>query len=191
MAVIKKPLLMAQNIISGCVFPGDVVVDATAGNGYDTLFLARLVGNQGKVYSFDIQDEAIARTTDKLHKEGLLSRVRLIRSGHERVADYVKEKISAAMFNLGYLPGTDRQVVTRPETTLPALETCLERLKPGGIATVVLYSGHPGGMEEKERILHYCSRLRRDTFDVLLYEMMNWPNHPPVLVAIEKRVHEE
>lgn len=191
MAIIKKPLLMAQKLISGCVSPGDVVVDATAGNGYDTLFLAGLVGERGKVYSFDIQNEAISQTTRKLHKNSLLPRVHLICSGHEKMADYVKENVSAVMFNLGYLPGTDRSLITRPETTLPALEASLERLVPGGMITIVLYSGHPGGGEEKKRILDYCSRLHQDIFDVLLYEMFNWSNHPPALVAIEKIIRDK
>ncbi len=188
MPTIKKPLLMAQKLIIGSVSPGDTVVDATAGNGNDTLFLARLVGEGGKVYSFDIQREAILRTTDRLLDAGLLSRVRLICSGHEEIAGYVRESVSAVMFNLGYLPGKDHSLVTKAETTLPALETSLERLNPGGVITIMLYSGHPGGEEEKGKVLHYCSMLNQDFFDVLLYETINWSNHPPVLVAIEKKM---
>lgn len=186
MHILKKPLLMAQEIIARCVSPGDVVVDATAGNGNDTLFLAELVGDRGKVYSFDIQDEAINRTTRRLRKARLLSRVNLICSGHEKMAIYIKENISAAMFNLGYLPGKKHQLVTRPETTLIALKAGLEKLKPGGVITLVLYSGHAGGEEEKNAIINYCSTLSQEFYTVLLYEMINWVNHPPALVSIEK-----
>lgn len=187
MTTIKKPLLMARELVSGYVSPGDTVVDATAGNGYDTLFLAELVGEQGKVYSFDIQSEAISRTTSKLLDANLLPRVRLICSGHENLASYLKEKVSAVMFNLGYLPGSDHSLVTRPETTLTALKASLEKLTPGGIITIVLYSGHAGGEEEKKIILDYCSKLDQNFYTVLFYGMINWKNHPPSLLAIEKK----
>lgn len=189
MTAIKKPLLMARELISGHVSPGDAVVDATAGNGYDTLFLAELVGDQGKVYSFDIQSEAISRTTSRLLNAHLLPRVRLICSGHEKLAFYIKEKVSAVMFNLGYLPGSDHRLVTRPETTLIALEASLEKLAPGGIVTLVLYSGHAGGKEEKKIIFDYCSKLDQNFYTVVFYGMINWTNHPPSLLAIEKRIH--
>jgi len=184
--VLKKPLLMAQELIARCVSPGDVVVDATAGNGHDTLFLAELVGDQGKVYSFDIQDEAISKTTQKLIDARLLSRVHLIYSGHENIAFYVKEKVSAVMFNLGYLPGKNHLLVTRPDTTLSALKASLEKLRFGGVITLVLYSGHTGGEEEKKTIIDYCSKLDQGRFTVFLYEMINWKNYPPALLSIEK-----
>lgn len=187
MIVIKKPLLMARELVSGHVSPGDTVVDATAGNGYDTLFLAELVGAQGRVYSFDVQSEAIVRTTGRLLSAHLLPRVRLICSGHEKLASHIKEKVSAVMFNLGYLPGADHRIVTRPETTLTALEASLEMLTPGGIITIVLYSGHAGGKEEKQIILDYCSKLEQDFYTVVFYGMINWLNHPPSLIAIGKR----
>ena len=188
MQILKKPLLLARELIARCVSPGDVVVDATAGNGHDTLFLAELVGEEGKVYAFDIQDQAISETTRRLADAHLLSRVHLICSGHENMAFYVKEKISAVMFNLGYLPGKNHKLVTRAETTLTAIKTSLEKLNPGGVITLVLYSGHTGGKEEKNAIIDYCSMLNQNFFTVFLYEMINWTNHPPALLTIERKI---
>ncbi len=45
----------AQAAWAGFVRTGDVVVDATCGNGLDSLWLARAVGRSGKLYAFDIQ----------------------------------------------------------------------------------------------------------------------------------------
>ncbi len=130
--------------------PGEVAVDATVGNGHDTLFLAQQVGAQGHVYGFDIQEEALARTRRRLEEAGLRDRVTLLQMGHEHMAEAVPAawhgRIGAVMFNLGYLPGgSDRTCITRPQTTVPALEAALRLLRPGGVLTVVAYRGHPGG----------------------------------------------
>jgi len=187
MKILKKPLLLARELIRLSVTPGDAVVDATAGNGHDTLFLAELVGDRGAVYAFDIQQDAISRTTERLLQAQMLSRVQLICSGHENIAYYVKENVSAVMFNLGYLPGRDHRFVTKPETTLTALQASLNIIKPGGIITLVLYSGHPGGEEEKVAVINYSRHLPQEDFAVSLFEMINWSNHPPALLAIEKK----
>ena len=105
MTIVVKSLQMAKRYISACVSEGEQVVDATCGNGRDTLFLAELVGEKGKVFSFDIQAEALSKTRRLLEANNLLSRVHLIQSGHEHIQDYVHGKIAAVMFNLGYLPG--------------------------------------------------------------------------------------
>ncbi|PKM83992.1 MAG: SAM-dependent methyltransferase, partial [Firmicutes bacterium HGW-Firmicutes-13] len=117
MNILLKALNFSHLLIGRAVKDGDLAVDATAGNGYDTVFLAKLVGEKGKVFSFDIQDQAIAKTKENLLKNELLDRVQLIQDGHENMTSYVNDRISAVMFNLGYLPGSDHQVVTKPQTT--------------------------------------------------------------------------
>ena len=188
MKILKKPLLLARELIKMSVTPGDTVVDATAGNGNDTLFLAELVGDRGKVYAFDIQQEAIIRTRERLLQAQMLSRVQLICSGHEHMGGIINENVTAVMFNLGYLPGRDHSFVTKPDTTLAALQASLNIVKSGGVITLVLYSGHPGGEVEKELIIDHCRRLQQDDFAVSLFEMINWSNHPPALLAIEKKI---
>lgn len=184
---IKKPLLMAREYITGCLGAGELAVDATAGNGHDTLFLAHLVGETGKVLSFDIQKEALSKTRALLETEHLAHRVQLIHCSHEFLTDYVNgRQIGALMFNLGYLPGGDHGIVTQPGTTTRGMEAGLSKLKEGGILTAVLYSGHPGGLEEKRAVLSYAASLERKRYNVLHYEIINRTGFPPSLLVIEK-----
>ena len=187
MSVIEKPLQMARNFISACVANGDFAVDATAGNGHDTLFLARLVGTQGRVISFDRQKKAIENTRRRLKAENLLSRVDLIQDGHEHMANYLLNPVAAVMFNLGYLPGGDHALITRPHTTLQALSASLFKLRPGGTITIVCYTGHEGGKEEKAALVSYLQDLEQKYFKVLHYAVINQVNEPPSLLVIEKR----
>lgn len=182
-------LPFTRSLIEKVVQPGDVAVDATMGNGHDTLFLAKLVGPTGTVLAYDIQASALETTKNRLEREGVLNRVRLYKKGHETVGEELSQlarPISAAMFNLGYLPGSDKTVVTKPATTLAALEAIAPFLKRDGIITVVIYTGHAGGEEEAEAILTRLSRWDHKHFHVLQYRFLNRPNHPPFLVAIQK-----
>ena len=132
MAVINKSVLMARKYISSCVSDGDRVIDATCGNGHDTLFLAKIVGEKGKVFSFDIQPEALVNTRRLLEANNLADRVHLIQSGHERMDSHVHEKVAAVMFNLGYLPGGNHKIITRPDTTVEALAKACSCCAPAG-----------------------------------------------------------
>jgi len=187
-AIIKKPLHMAREFVSACVRSGESVIDATAGNGHDTLFLAHLVGGQGKVFSFDVQKEAIQATRRLLESENLAQRVVLILDSHEHMADYVRDPVAAIMFNLGYLPGSDHRIITRPETTVAALQDGLLMLRPGGIITVVVYTGHEGGAEERNALFSCCANLSQQQFTVLHYGVINQVNNPPSLLVIEKKL---
>jgi len=181
-----RALDFSHEIIKGAVKKGDRVIDATAGNGHDTLFLARRVGREGKVYSFDIQKEAIERTRKRLLEERCLNQVELIQDGHENMRAHVSEGISGAMFNLGYLPGSDHKVITRPENTLHALKSSLGLLMPGGLVTLVIYTGHPGGEEEGVELEKYTRDLDSNIFNVLLYRFIN-KGKVPFLIALEKK----
>lgn len=182
---IQRPLTMARTFIASHVSDGAQVIDATAGNGHDTLFLARLVGDRGRVFSFDIQQEAIEHTRQCLERENLLERVNLIQQGHEQMHNFIHEPVAAVMFNLGYLPGGDHLIVTRPESTVGALETSLHKLCKGGIITVVLYTGHKGGREEQDAVVKFCRKLNQKEYTVLSYKIINQVNDPPSLLVIE------
>jgi predicted methyltransferase len=186
MPAIIKPLYMAREFVSACVSGGDLVIDATAGNGHDTLFLASLVGDKGKVLSFDVQKEAIETTRQLLEGENLIHRVDLILDSHENMSDYVHGFVSAVMFNLGYLPGGEHDTITRPETTVNALKAGLLMLRPGGIITVVIYTGHEGGKEERTALFSFCANLNQKQFTVLHYSVINQIHDPPSLLVIEK-----
>lgn len=168
------------------VKPGDRVVDATCGNGNDTLLLARLVGETGRVWAFDLQEEALAATRTLLAGAGVEGRVELVAAGHERLAEVVGEPLAAVVFNLGYLPGGDKEFVTRPATTVAALAVALELLRPGGLLLVVIYTGHPGAAAEEEAVLSRVSALDPRTYNVWTSRQANRPPTAPYLVVVEK-----
>lgn len=165
------------------------MVDGTIGHGHDTLLLAELVGPTGRVLGFDIQAQAIESTRGKLIAAGLDGRVTLFQESHEHAGLRLggMQTIGAAQFNLGYLPGGDKGIVTRGSSTLRCLKNLLPRLRPGGMAIFVIYYGHDGGPEEKDALLSFVDGLDQKTFTVLQYSMRNWRSDPPFLIAIEKR----
>lgn len=186
-------LSFAHQLVKERTAPGDSVIDATMGNGNDMLMLAERVGPEGFVYGFDIQPEALAQTRAKLEQAGRYreGRIHLYRESHEFMLDVLPDGLightSAVMFNLGYLPGHGHEIITRPETTLPALQAALQLLKSGGILTIVLYSGHQGGRSETDAVLDWAGRLPQASYQVLRYGFLNQRNDPPFLIAIEKR----
>ena len=166
---------------------GDVVVDATMGNGYDTIYLGNLVGENGKVYAFDVQEEAIKSTKKKVERDNMTDRVELILDGHQNLDKYVKEEVSCVVFNLGYLPRAKHVVITKPDTTLEAIKKSLKLLKPNGIISIAAYIGHEGGLEEKNYICEYLNNLNQNEFNVLHMQFTNQINNPPQLILIEKK----
>ena len=177
-----RPLEMAHQFLAEVITKEDVVVDATMGNGYDTAFLAKLAG---QVYAFDIQEQALVNTQERLEKLGL-QHVQLILDGHQHVDQYV-ETLKAAIFNLGYLPKTDKSVVTRADTTLTALDALTNQLVVGGRIAIMIYYGHEGGMEEKDAVIKWTSNLPQKDWEVTSYAPLNQIHTPPILVLIEKR----
>lgn len=181
-AVPLSHLLLRQR-----VRPGDRVVDATCGNGKDTLLLAGLVGPGGRVWAFDIQEEALARTGQLVDQAGFTGRVTLVSAGHERLAEVVDEPVSAVIFNLGYLPGGNQAVMTGPASTLAALEQAQALLTPGGIIVVVVYTGHPGGDEEWGAVRKWAAALPPGRFNVWQAAQVNRSAAAPFLVLVEKQ----
>lgn len=168
------------------VVPGDHVIDATCGSGRDTLFLARLVGSAGRVWAFDVLERAMAATAGLLRDSGCLERASLVCAGHERIAEYVLTPVRAAVFNLGFLPGGERATVTRPESTLAALEQTSALLLPGGIITVAVYTGHPGGAEEGRAVEEWAAGLPPRGFNTWKSCQLNRSASAPYLVLVEK-----
>jgi SAM-dependent methyltransferase len=177
---------LSQLLLSESVRAGGVAVDATAGNGNDTLFLVRLVGPGGRVYAFDIQEEALQKTRILLEKEGFADRVFLVNAGHEVMERIVPGPVDAVVFNLGYLPGGSHKLVTRPGTTVEALRSALNLLRPGGRIGMVIYTGHPGGREEYEQVAGLTSNLAGDSYQVVKIEFLNRTANAPVVIIIEK-----
>ncbi|NLN96879.1 MAG: class I SAM-dependent methyltransferase [Eubacteriaceae bacterium] len=177
-----KLTALAQHIVSSHIRSGDVVIDATVGNGEDTLHLARCVGEEGFVLGFDIQETCLEKTIALLTENNLHQRVKLVCSGHEKMLDYVTDSPRVVMFNLGYLPGGSSAIHTKTETTLLALEKSIEVLDDGGLITLCLYS-HREGLKEKEAIFKWVEGLPK-YFQVLRLSPLK-RNNPPELLVIK------
>ena len=180
-------LAFAQLLLLQALQPGDRALDATAGNGHDTLLLAQCVGEHGSVYAFDVQEQALAATRDRLQQAGLLSRVTLIADSHAHLRQHVAPGLQAAVFNLGYLPGSNKSVVTGAASTISALEQTLDLLLPGGIVVLVVYSAHAGGQAESTALQNWVQALNPDVAVVAHYALLNQRGTPPYVLAIEKR----
>jgi len=174
---------IAHLLLSLFVKEGDAVIDATAGNGRDTCFLADLVGEKGSVWAFDIQEEACARTKALLEEEGLISRVNIRCLSHDSLAKNVSKNPKAVLFNLGYLPGGDHSIRTKGETTLQAVQAASEILAKEGIIVVVAYIGHEGGYEEALLVEEFIHRLPPKDWRTLKISFPNKNQSPLVLAA--------
>lgn len=188
--MLKGIIAYAHELLKTSVNEGEIVIDATCGNGNDTLLLASLVGDSGHVYAFDIQDQAITTTTSLLKKHHNKN-VSVIKDSHANLKQYLDkdniEEISGAIFNLGYLPRSDKQVITKSRSTLPAIEQSLDYLKKGRLIILVVYHGHEGGDIEKNDILEFTKQLDQKQYGVATYQFINQKNNPPFVIAIEKR----
>jgi SAM-dependent methyltransferase len=188
---ITRILPFARTLMDAAVQEGDIAVDATVGNGHDTLYLAELVGKTGHVFGFDIQAQAIENTKNRLKEYGAIEQVTLFQESHDRLIEKIPVqyhgKITGAIFNLGYLPGGDKQIVTKPDSTIRAVEQLLEIMASEGIIVLVIYHGHPEGAVERDALLEYVQTLDQQKAHVLRYQFINQVNNPPFIVAIEKR----
>ncbi|NLW24309.1 MAG: methyltransferase domain-containing protein [Clostridia bacterium] len=184
----------AHFLLRDIVQEGDKVIDATCGNGHDTLFLAQSVGSLGKVFAFDIQATAIDKTRKLLEEKGLLDRVQLFLKGHEHMKQEISCPVKAVMFNLGYLPNSDHSITTLPTTTVQAIDQAKDLLQEGGLITILIYTGHPGGELEKQYIYDYVQALDKREWDVLKWSFLNRSETAPQLIVLSRRegvVHEK
>ncbi|WP_461207090.1 tRNA 5-(aminomethyl)-2-thiouridylate-methyltransferase MnmM [Clostridium sp. DL1XJH146] len=166
---------------------GDIVVDATVGNGNDTALLCKLVGSSGKVYGFDVQEEALRNAEAYLKELNLDNRVRLILDGHENIKEYICEKVDVVIFNLGYLPKGNHEITTKWETTIKAISGSMDLIKKEGKIFIVVYPGHSEGEKEKKEIEEFVKTISQKEYNVAKISFMNQINNPPFLIAIEKR----
>ncbi len=202
--LITKTTGWVMDILSHYVREGDAVIDATMGNGHDTVALARLVGAEGRVFAFDVQEQALANTEALLRRIDeqeesagggkLRQRVQLILDSNVNLRKYVEQSadepraVAAALFNLGYLPGGDKSITTTAEETLHAASEALETVKPDGLVAMVLYSGHEQGAKEKELLLQWAERLPAKEYHVAYVSMWNQKKHPPELLLVTKKM---
>ena len=169
------------------VSPGDLCIDATMGNGNDTLLLSTLAGEAGRVLAFDIQETALANTKKRLLDAGAPENYTLLLESHTKIDRYAAPgSVSCIVFNLGYLPGGDHPRATRSSSTLPALEQSLTLLKKGGLLSLCIYSGGDSGFDERDAVLPWLASLDHRKYLVIRCDYYNRPNHPPIPVLVLK-----
>lgn len=183
-------LHFAKRCCARALAHGELAVDATTGNGHDTVFLAQTVGAEGHVYGFDVQETAIVRTRHRLSEAAVASRATLIQAGHETMDRHLpaeaQGQVGAIMFNLGYLPGSDKTRITRAATTVKALDRAAPYLKSDGVITVVQYIGHEGGREEAQAVDAWAEALDQTQYQALRYRFVNQQNDPPRLLVVSR-----
>lgn len=180
----------AHDLIRDILHPGDIAIDATVGNGHDTLFLAEQIAPSGRVYGFDIQQAAIDSTREKFRQTQLSDCLTLLHASHadmnEKIPAHHHGKIKAIMFNLGYLPGGNKSVITLTDSTLTALTVAARILTGNGIITLLAYPGHHGGDLETDQVKNWCEQLDTKQFAVSTIYSTEHKDSAPRLFVIRK-----
>ena len=185
----------SHEIVGPRLRAGDVVVDATAGNGHDTLFLAERVLPGGRVFAFDLQADAVEQTRRAVAAHvpayAVPDEVTLFHAGHERLAEFLpaelRGRLRAVMFNLGYLPGGDKTIITKETTSLAAIRMALDWLAEDGVLTVVIYPGHEGGRQEAGAVESLLAALPSMEFEAQRLGYLNFRPTTPFCVAVRRR----
>lgn len=198
--LIVKTTGLVLNIVSSYVQKGDFAIDCTMGNGNDTLSLVKLTGADGSggenplVYSFDVQKVALEKTEELLKANGIsdpkANGIELFCDSHVNIGQYVEKagrKPSAILFNLGFMPGQDKTVLTSADTSMTAIKKALDCICEDGLVSIVTYRGHTEGREEHERILEYVSSLPSKQFHVAFFNMINQKKTAPSVFFITRK----
>ena len=190
-ASILRAIPFAHAVLRDHLNPGDLTLDATAGNGHDSLFLASLTSPGGTVFAFDIQPAAITATKSLLQHHAVPPEsVQLFCASHETFPSLLPQSLrghlAAAIFNLGYLPGSDKSCITSTDSTLAAISSALDWLQPGGLLVAVLYPGHPGGLTESIAVRAFASSLPRQSAHAVELQALNTATPAPSTLVIRK-----
>lgn len=179
-------LEVEKNFLIPHIKKGGVAVDFTMGNGHDTLWLSNAVGEEGKVYAFDIQPQALISSHKLLTESGAPKNYTLILDSHSNVMDYVEEKICIGMFNLGFLPGGDKSITTKRDTTMIAIRAAIDLLDADGALLIAVYPGHEEGSIEGELIEQELMTLNRKEICACKFKIVNSPTSP-FFFLVERR----
>ena len=182
MLILKNAQQFSHEMILSVNLEDGIFFDATAGNGHDTLFMAQHIENKSKILAFDIQEQAILQTRQLLQNNDLEEKVTCILDSHAQISNYLGDQdlVRLAIFNLGYLPGSDKKIITTPSSTIDAIQILLNRLEKNGKIIIVSYYGHNGGLEEKDSVEELIALLPQKEWSVLKYQFINQINCPPI-----------
>ena len=182
----------AHDIIQKYLDVGDYAIDATIGNGHDTLFLSKQVGIDGKVFGFDIQQQALDSTLSKLESGHMINNTQLFLVSHSNMEKHIPtqyhRKIKVIMFNLGYLPGSDKSIISHADSTLLALNQSIGLLAPSGIITITAYPGHQGGDDETSQIKQWCNHLSTKRYTIQIIHSSDKKTAPILFIICNKSV---
>lgn len=184
MQTLSNAIQINHCLLKQAVKKGKFFVDATCGNGFDTLFLAENTNDNAHIYAFDIQKEALENTRRKTAQ--YQDKISYICDSHLKIREYVKEKIDAAVFNLGYLPQGTHSITTCAPVVLQTLDELKNLLKRNGIISILAYPGHAEGRREYQQLLKYTRRMDKHVFTACWYRLHNHDN-APALCWIEKQ----
>ncbi len=184
MQTVSNVLNLVKAAIEPALKNARTVVDATAGNGHDTLFLAEQTADAAKIYAFDIQETAL-NNTRALTAE-YAERINYVLASHDKIAEWVPGPIDVAMFNLGYLPGEEHCVTTKTESTMTAVRQVLEKLTCNGVCVIVAYPGHEAGAQEAASLEKFFAVLPRKNYTVGCYRLLNHARTAPYAYVVEK-----
>ena len=169
---------LEKTLLAEHIGNGNVVADFTVGNGNDTLWLAKRVGEHGTVYGFDIQKQAVNNTIKLLEDNGVSDRCRIICDSHHNMLNYIDQKLDAGVFNLGFLPGGDKGITTLRETTIPAIKTAISLINPGGCLLIAIYPGHEEGRLEGELVCEMLSSYEQKHLSAYRFNVLNASTSP-------------
>lgn len=176
-----------HGILRSALQHGGIAVDATAGNGHDTVLLADWVGPQGHIYAFDVQASALAQTQQRLQQADLAQRATLIHDSHAHLAQYVHQPVQAMVFNLGWLPGSDKHIATQPSSTVAALDAAKPLLAVHGVLVMVVYQGHAHACLERDAIEAWFGQLTTSHWHCVRYQLAHSTTRPaPFVMALER-----
>ena len=173
--------------------PGDTVIDATCGNGHDTLVLAKLAltAKSGALFALDLQPVAIGSCRQMLINKlpkGVFNKINFCEGCHSKFPDELQfQSVKMIAYNLGYLPGGDKSMTTTADTTLKSIKEAQNLIQDGGLISITCYPGHTAGMEEEEEIIKFTSSLDPKTWSCCHHR---WTNRriAPSLLLIQKRM---
>lgn len=184
-----RPTELAWSLLRPLIQAGDLVIDATAGNGHDTVFLADCVGPSGRVIAFDVQEEAIRSAALRVDEANFSERVAFHLKSHVQMMDHAQPRsVAVVMFNLGYLPGEDHGTTTTAAETLTAMDAAAHMLKPGGVLSVVCYPGHAAGALEAKAVESWMTARAESGWRVAKYGMLGTQRPAPFLLLGDMRV---